>query len=317
MTYPGFLFIKSILHNLLNNETSISKLFGKQTIFPNSSTSIRLETKAKLSFASLMISWLSSLSNLAEQFLNFSSNSSKSLLVIILAKIFADLLIILALSEKFSTTSHSIWGASASFTSFFPSSFLHILSTTISPLKTALLSILSQHFLTFIKILGTIPFFIKNSLPVFWLLTFFIVSKFILITIISSEYKSFTNLIVSANPAFNNLLISWGTWHKLFKHLIKGTDPGPLFFDNSISITASWPLFSTNFWANSWSTLRSYKDVSFTIISAICLQRSSLWTFFRAIWRRTSIPPPSMINFAFNLASLLGGVIILSKDVKE
>ena len=317
MTYPGFLFIKSILHNLLNNETSISKFWGKQTIFPNSSTSIRLETKAKLSFASFIISWLSSLSNLSEHCLNFSSNSSKSVFVIILAKIFADLLIIFALSEKFSTTSQRICGASASFTSFFPSSFLHILSTTISPLKTAFPSPLSQHFLTFINILGTIPFLIKNSLPVFWLLTFFIVSKFILITIISSEYKSFTNFIVSANPAFKSLLISWGTWHKLFRHFIRGTEPGPLFFDKSISITASCPLFSTNFRANSWSTLFSYREVSFTIISPICLHNSSLCVFLRAIERRTSIPPPSMINFAFNLASLLGGVIILSKEVKE
>ena len=218
---------------------------------------MRLETKAKLSFASFIISWLSSLSNLSEQFFNFCSNSSKSLLVIIFASILADLLIIFALSEKFSTTSQSIWGASASLTSFFPSSFLHILSTTISPLKTALASPLSLHFFTFIRILGTIPFLIKNSLPVFWLLTFFIVSRFILSTIISSEYKSFTNLMVSAKPAFKSLFISCGTWHKLFKHLIKGTEPGPLFLDNNISITASWPFASTNFWANSWSTVLS------------------------------------------------------------
>ena len=167
LTNPGFLFTISILFNLLKHVTSISKFVGRQTILPKSSTSIRFETKAILSFISLITSGLSDLSNFAEQFFIFPSKFSKSFFVIIFAKIFADLLIIFALSEKFSTTSHRIFGASAFLTSVFPSSFLQMLSTTISPLKTEPPSSLSQHFFTFFNILGTIPFLIKNSLPVF------------------------------------------------------------------------------------------------------------------------------------------------------
>ena len=61
----------------------------------------------------------------------------------------------------------------------------------------------------------------------------------------------------------------------------------------------------------------SCNEVSLTKILAICFNRSSLCIFFWAMLRRISIPPPSMINLAFNLASLLGGVIILSIEVKE
>ena len=145
----------------------MAKLSFKHTIFPNSSTSIRFETRAKLSFISFIVSWLSSVSNLAEQFFNFSSSFSKSSFVIIFDKIFADLFIIFALSEKVSTTSHKMRGASAFFTSFFPSSFLHILSTIVSPLKTEYASPFSQHFLMVISKLGIIPFLIKISLPFF------------------------------------------------------------------------------------------------------------------------------------------------------
>ena len=73
------------------------------------------------------------------------------------------------------------------------------------------------------------------------------VSRLSLITYISSEYRSLTNFTVSAIPASNNLLTNCGTWHKLFIHLMRGIDPGPLFLLKSISITASCPLLATNF----------------------------------------------------------------------
>ena len=122
--------------------------------------------------------------------------------------------------------------------------------------------------------------------------------------------------MVSAIPASNNLLINCGTWHKLLIHLIKGIEPGPLFLLSSISITASCPFLATNFWANSWSTVW-YSEVNLKIISAICLHNSSLWEFFIANERRTSIPPHSIINWALRRTSEPGGVIILSKDVNE
>ena len=300
----------------MNKSTNISKLSGWHTILHKSSTSIRLDTKAESSLISSMISCLSSVSNFLEFPFNFSRSFSKSDLVIIFVKILADLFIILAFSEKVSRTSHNIRGASASFTSFLPSSFLHKLSTTINPLDTALASALIALFLMVVRILGTMPLLIRKSLPFFWLLTFFIVSKLSLMTMISSEYKSFTSLIVSAIPASSNLFINWGTWHKLFMHLIKGIEPGPLFLLNSISITASCPLAATNFWANSWSTLW-YNEVNLYIISAICLQISSLWEFFKANERSTSIPPDSIINWALRRTSEPGGVIILSKELNE
>ena len=234
----------------------------------------------------------------------------------ILVRIFADLFIILALSENVSTTSHKMTGASASFTSFFPSSFLHKLSTTINPFETALASALLQHFFSVVRILGTIPLFIRKSLPFFWLLILFIVSKLSLTTMISSAYKSFTNLTASAIPASNNLFINCGTWHKLLIHLISLIDPGPLLILKSISMTASCPLFATNFWANSWSTWW-YVDVNLKIMSAISLQISGLWEFLSANERSTSIPPHSMISWALRRTSEPGGVIILSKELKE
>ena len=202
---------KSILHSCLNKVTSISKLLGWHTIFRSSSTSIRLETKAESSLISSMISCLSSVSSFLEFAFSFSRSLSKSDLYIIFVKILADLFIIFALSEKVSTTSHKIKGASASLTSFFPSSFLHKLSTTINPFETAFPSALAQHFFMVVRILGTIPLLMRKSLPFFWLLTFFMVSKLSLMTVISSEYMSFTNLIVSAIPASSNLFINWGT----------------------------------------------------------------------------------------------------------
>ena len=60
---------------------------------------------------------------------------------------------------------------------------------------------------------------------------------------------------------------------------MSGTEPGPLSFESNSSITASWPFASTNFWHNSWS-IPSLKEVSFNMISAICLHISSLWIFF-------------------------------------
>ena len=158
-----------------------------------------------------MISCLSSVSNFSEFAFSFSRSFSKSDLFIIFVKILADLFIILVLSGKASSTSHKIKGASASLTSFFPSSLRHKLSTTINPFDTAFASARLAQFLIVERILGTIPRLIKKSLPFFWLLTFFMVSKLNLITAISSEYMSFTNLMVSAIPASNNLLTNWGT----------------------------------------------------------------------------------------------------------
>ena len=155
------------MHNLLNNSTNISKLFGWHTILHKSSTNIRFETKAESSLISSMISFLSSVSNFLEFAFNFSRSLSKSDLTIILVNILADLFIIFALSEKVSTTSHKIKGASASLTSFFPSSFLHKLSATINPFETAFASVRFEHFFIVVRILGTIPFLIRNSLPFF------------------------------------------------------------------------------------------------------------------------------------------------------
>ena len=101
LMFLQIVFNISILLNFLNNYSSISKFFGWHTIFPYSSTSMIFETNAKLLFNSFIISWWSLLSNSLEQFLNFSSNLSKSFFVIILAKILADLLIILAFSRNF------------------------------------------------------------------------------------------------------------------------------------------------------------------------------------------------------------------------
>ena len=258
----GVLFDKSILQSFLNKATNISKLLGWHTILQSSSTNIRLDTKAESSFISSMISFLSSwFSNFSEFVLRFSRSLSKSDLYIIFVKILADLFIILGLSEKVSKTSHKIKGASASLTSFFPSSFRHKLSTTINPFETAFASGIFAHLFIVVRILGTIPRLIKKSLPFFWFDTFFMVSKLNLIIDMSSGYISFTNLIVSAIPASNNLFINWGTWHKLWIHLIRGIEPGPLFLPKRISITASWPFAATNFWANSWSTI-SYMEVN-------------------------------------------------------
>ena len=143
---------------------------------------MRLDTRAESSLISSMIFWLSSVSNFFEFSFNLSRSFSRSDFVMIFVNIFADLLIIFGLSEKVSSTSHKIFGASASLTSFFPSSFRHKLSTTINPFETAFASPLCVHFLIVARILGTIPLLTRKSLPFFWLLTFFMVSKLSLMT---------------------------------------------------------------------------------------------------------------------------------------
>ena len=137
---------KSIFLTFLKSFFNISKFSGKVTVFASSSTSIRFETKPTESLISSTIGLSSLLSNFFEHSFNLANSFSRSSLVIIFAKILADLLIILSFSLKFSTTSHKISGALASFTSFLPSSFLQRLSTTISPLWTAAGSPDSEHF---------------------------------------------------------------------------------------------------------------------------------------------------------------------------
>ena len=74
---------------------------------------------------------------------------------------------ILVFSEKVSTTSQRITGASASLTSFFPSSLRHKLSANVKPLMTALASERLPHFFIVVKILGTIPLLTIKSRPFF------------------------------------------------------------------------------------------------------------------------------------------------------